>query len=78
MAGALAKIVAVRAGYRWDANAEATFFGAGVEEVDGPMAEYQRAREPEREGTRQKVREYAKRENKRNGFIYDVYGRARR
>ena len=36
-----------RAGYRWDANAEAYIFPAlALKKVDGPMAEYQRAREP--------------------------------
>ena len=37
-----------RAGYRWDANAQAYIFPAlGFKKVDGPMAEYQKAPKPQ-------------------------------
>jgi len=42
------KLWRFRAGYRWDANAQAYIFPAlGFKKVDGPMAEYQKPPKPQ-------------------------------
>ena len=52
-----------RAGYRWDANAEAYIFPAlALKKVDGPMAEYQRGA-----GRRNEKERARSEENTRNG-----------